>query len=216
MTETEDSPAARLRRKVEAIVEKGVAVREKVHGAFLEAARGALGGWRELQTLSTEALQGAVAAMEKATPKDPDNVLRQVIQGLGDGLATTAMATALAVKEAAGRGNPFAGEDLKQASKDLKESGKHFVACVSQVVGDAKGRVAGMLGDAREHAQRTFESIRPSLEGAVKAAADDPKGLAREAASAGAVASRQAAGSLLSAFGNFLNRAAEQVKGEKK
>jgi len=63
-----------------------------------------------------------------------------------------------------------------------------------------------------DHTERTFASVRPSLEQAAKAAAHDPIGMAGESAVAAAKMTREAAGGLFSAVGKILQSAGDRIR----
>src|SRR5690606_5005877 len=109
-------------------------------------------------------LDAALEAIDRSAPDDPESVLRQVVDGVGDGLERAAQATRLAVEEAAGEGRAFAADDLRHTSEDLRTVARMFVETVDRAVSDASERTRKQVSGVRQHAGRTLDAIRPSLE----------------------------------------------------
>ena len=68
-------------------------------------------------------VHSVLRAAFRAQPAAADGPLREVIAGVGDGLATAALATRLAIEEAGRRGERFAKEDLVQRLAERIEGG---------------------------------------------------------------------------------------------
>jgi len=207
----EAQSAEDVKTEVERIVEEGQEVRRRVGRVVASASDTAAKQATGLAGLVEKAVQGAVEAVDRSAPEDPESTLRQVIEGVGDGLERTAQATKLAVEEAAGEGRSYASEDLNRVSEDLGTLSRMFVETVERgVQGVSKeGRV--QVQNVREHASRTLDAIKPSLEQAADAAVKDPIGLAGESAAAAVNLTREAAGSLFSAMGKLLQGAGDRV-----
>ena len=114
---------AKVKDTVAAIVAEGQNLRAKVSEVVTDAADKASTTRTGLIDLSRSVLDGAVAALDKSVSRDPDSILRQVIDGLGDGLSTTALATRLAMEEAKAEQKRFAEEDLSTTTRDLRAVG---------------------------------------------------------------------------------------------
>jgi hypothetical protein len=202
----------KLREEVENAVKSGEDIGAQVRDAVERAAARADRASVRLTQLSRSAMDAALGAIDRAAPEDPGSVLRQVVDGLGDGLERTAQATRLAVEEAAGEGRAYAKDDLKGASEDLRTLGRMFVQTVEQAVSAAGARTRHSAADAKAHAERTLKSILPSLESAAEAAAKDPVRLAGESASAAGALTREAAGALFGAVGDVLKTAGDRLR----
>ncbi|MBL1218750.1 MAG: hypothetical protein D8M59_14805 [Planctomycetes bacterium] len=201
-----------LKQDVGRIVEDGHQIRDRVREAVEGAAQRVKATPSRLADLSQSAITGAVEAVDRSTPDDPESTLRQVVDGLGDGLQRTAQATRLAVEEAAGEGKAYASEELRSVAEDFRTIGDLFVETVSRGISGAKAQTAARLQSVRDHAEHTFSDIRPTIEDAATAAARDPIGLAGESAATAARISREAAGSLLSSVGRLLSSAGDRLQ----
>lgn len=205
-----------VKRKVEAIVEAGGDVRQRVASLIADAAEQFQAGGESLVGLARSAMDGAIAALHKSVPQDPDSVLAQVVDGIGDGLSVTAQATKLALREAAAGGEHFAKKDLTNLADDLDQLGRMFVETIGDAAKGAKANVASEARALGKHAQHTFDRIKPSIDSALLAARQDPIKLGKEAVQSGVTASRLAAGDLFSAIGKSMQQAADHLRGDRK
>lgn len=209
-----------VRQKINAIAAEGENVTQQVRDV-VESAAQSLGeagkeGQHRLTSLVSAAIDGASSAVADATPDHAESTLRQVIDGLGEGLQRTATATKLAVEESAGAGKAYASEDLSGIADDFKALGQLFVETVEKHSTAAMGQASEQLSNLRSHAERTVEGLRPALDDAAAAAADNPVKLAGETAQAAANLAREATGSLFGAVGKILGDAGDRISPPKK
>lgn len=205
---------AKVKEIVTAIVAKGKNLRAKVSEAVTNAADKAATNRAGLIDLSRSVLDGAVAALNNSASRDPDSILRQVIDGLGDGLSTTALATRLAMEEAKAEQKRFAEEDLSTMTRDLRALGELFVGTISQAAGDFKSMTGTELSALRQHAEQTMKRLLPSINSALAIIQEHPLQFGRESIGAGVQLSRQALGSLFAAIGRQFANAGKQLTGE--
>jgi hypothetical protein len=213
MTETPNPAADPVREQADAIVAQGQDVRSRIARLVTQTAEkfsltrdGLIGTARSI-------LEGATAAVDRAVPPDPDSTLRQVVDGLGDGLSAAAGAVQAAFEEAKAQGKTFASEDLTTLRGNLKTASDLFVDTVSTTAGRFRSLAAGQLTSLRTHAEKARERALPALESALSAAREHPLRLTTESAEAGFTASRQALGALFSAVGRRLQEAGQRLKG---
>jgi len=204
-----------VRQKINAIAAEGENVTQRVR-EVVESAAQSLGdagkeGQHRLTSLVSAAVDGASSAVQGAAPESAESTLRQVIDGLGEGLQRTATATKLAVEESASSGKAYATEDLKGIADDFKAIGELFVETVEKHSKSAMGQAGDQASSLKSHAERTVQGLRPVLDDAAAAAMDNPVGLAGETAQAAASAAKQAAGSLFGAVGKMLTDAGDKL-----
>lgn len=202
----------KFRDEVEEAVKSGDNIRDSVRDAVESAAARTDRATARLTDLTRRTLDAALQAIDRSAPDDPESVLRQVVDGLGDGLERTAQATRLAVEEAAGEGRAFAADDLRSTSEDLRTVARMFVETVDHAISDASERTRNQVSGVRQHASRTVDAIRPSLESAAEAAASNPLSLISESATAATKLTREAAGSLFGVVGDMLKGAGDRLK----
>src|SRR5262245_33925924 len=135
MSEQQSNGPDKVREQVEQIVAQGHQVREHVAKLVTETVERSHVDQEGLVGLARSVLQGAAAALERTVPHSPDSTLRQVVDGLGDGFSSAALACRLAFEEAQAQGRTFAGEDLAKMRTDFKALGDLFVATVSGTAG---------------------------------------------------------------------------------
>lgn len=209
-----------VRQKINAIAAEGENVTQRVREVIESAARsmGEVGaeGQHRLTSLVSATIDGASSAVRGAAPDHAESTLRQVIDGLGEGLQRTATATKLAVEESAGAGKAYATEDLKGVADDFKAIGELFVETVEKHSKSAMGQASEQVNNLKSHAERTLQGLRPAIDDTAAAAADNPIGLAGETAQAAANAARQATGSLFGAVGKILSDAGDKINPPKK
>lgn len=202
-----------LRARIDAIVREGRDVRGEVSRAVADASVTLREGREEMARVSSAVMDAAVtAASESTDAPEGTGTLREVIDGLGDGFSTTAQAAQLAIQEARAKGRQFADDDLRKVAREFGSLGQLIVDTLEQAIKGVGGHLAGQADGLREHASRTLERVRPSLESAAGAATDAPKAFVKEAGEAGASAAQQAAGTLFTELGAFLQKAGERLR----
>jgi hypothetical protein len=200
-----------LRQQAEGIVKRGKDVRQEIS----KLAAGATDRFHRtkdgLTGLARAVLDGAAEGARQAT--QPDSVLREVVAGLADGLATSAQALKLTLEEAQAGGRAYADEDLKKAAADFRDVGKQFNGAVKASLKSLGAELAGQLHNLSEHASRAVDSAKPKFEAAARAAAGHPLQAGKEAVHAGAGAARQAAGVLFTELGSRLEKTGRKWRG---
>src|SRR5688572_29718849 len=109
-----------LQQKAESIVRRGTAVREEIARTVVEGAAGMGAIADGLVDVARNVISGAARGASTSASSDEAHTLRAVIDGLGDGLATTAQAAQLTMQEAGGRATSFAREDLERLAGGLR------------------------------------------------------------------------------------------------
>ncbi|MGE5194277.1 MAG: DUF6781 family protein [Deltaproteobacteria bacterium] len=216
MNTEQKTQAGLVRGQVEAIVAEGNEVRQQVSEVVAEAAERFHLYPEGLIELAQAVMDGAFEAVRKSVPTEPESTLRQVIDGLGDGFSTAALAGKLAIEEAASRGKAFATEDLARMTRNLTALADRFVKTVSATGGAFSSITQQQLDGLRQHVVTTHARIRPSLESAAAAAAQQPLQFARESVGAGAALARQGLGALFTAAGRSIYVAGKQLAGERR
>ena len=193
-----------LQALAEAIVRRGSEVRQNIAAAVAAATQRAHAVADGLAELTRATVAGAERAVEAALPADRESTLRQVIDGIGDGLATAAQAAELTLREAGGNTARYAREDLEHLAHAFRSVSRRFVDSVVAGAQRAGARAAAEAKALRDHAAVTLQRVEPSFAAAIGAAGRDPVGLGRQALAAGAAAARGAAGALFTAVGRKL------------
>lgn len=195
---------ARLRERIEAIVRSGADVPRQVADAVAAAAQHAVTAVGGLAVVVRATVAGGARAAADRASADPDGVLRQVVDGLGQGLATVAQAAELTLREATGETARFVRADLSRLAGAFRDVSRGFVDAVVGAAAQAGGHAGDELRALRDHATATLRRLEAPFAAAVAAATDNPTGLAQEAWKAGSAAARGAAGALCTALGKRL------------
>jgi len=193
-----------LQIRAEAIVRRGRDVRQYTATSVAAATQRAHGVADGFVDISRATIAGAVRAVDAALPADRDGVLREVVEGIGDGLAITALAAELALHEGGGSVARYAREDLDRLAEAFRSVSHRFVDGVVAGAVRVGGRTAGDVKALRDHALVTLQRVEPSFAAAIGAAGRDPLELGRQALGAGVAAAHGAAGALFTAVGRKL------------
>lgn len=169
-----------------------------------------------LISLVRAAVDGAREGLSKSVPADRDDVLRQVMDALGDGLSQTALAGQLALQEAVSASRQYTNDDLLRLRDDLTAVRDMFTDTVGQGLRTTKELTASQATNAMTHAERVAKALGPVFTELFDAIEQHPVILAREGFEAGINAGKTATGSLFQALGRMLQQAGEELRRERK
>lgn len=186
-------------------------IRERIRVLMEDLARGEEKLAAGLGRMAREVYKAAADAVERSVPDNADSVLREVLDGIGDGVQKAAQATQYAVEEAIGRGESFAREDLERIRGDLDSLGQIMTDVVADTAERTHGELSRAFRDAVTHTERMVTSIRPSIDEALQAISRDPLGAASESASAAVGTTRRAAGTFFSVLAGMLEGTADAL-----
>lgn len=214
-TTTKDLNTA-VKAQTEEIVTSGKDIRPRLAEVVTQSACKSQESGDGLVALIRAVIDGAREGLDKSVPKDRDDVLRQVLDALGDGLSQTALAGQLAIQEAVSTSHQYTGEDLARLRDDLTAVRQLFAETVRNGLKTGKALTAGQVATAMTHADRVAERLRPVFTQVLEAARQHPVTLAREGLKAGVAAGEGAAGSLFQSLGRMLQRAGDEMRRENK
>jgi hypothetical protein len=197
--------------QVEKIVASGKDVRGQLTKLISEAACRCQETGEGFVELTRSVIDGAREGIEKSVPKDRDDVVRQVVDALGDGLSQTALAARLAVEEAVSSSRRFAEKDVGRLRDDLTAVRDLFAETVTKCLQTGKALTESQIASARTHASRVAERMGPVCSEVVEVIRKNPATFARESIQAGVSAGQGAAVSLCEALSRSLKRAAEDL-----
>ena len=202
---------ANLNDTIESILADGRDVRNKIATLISQKAEKYQLNKQGLVALTQTTMDEARAVLEKSLPHDPDAALRQVVDGLGDGLSTAVLASRLTFEEARAHQRAYAEEDLTTLSHDLRTLGELFVDTVSKAAGKFKNATAAEVGAFRSHAEKTAKRLLPSIRTTLATIAEHPLQLGKETIETGMNISTQAVGALFTAIGQRINDASQRL-----
>lgn len=214
MSTTTTIPATDVKAQAADIVASGKDVQSRLTKVVAQNATSNEPGG--LIGLTETVIAGAREGFARAVPRDPDNVLRQVVDALGDGLSQMALAAQLACQETTTSARRFANDDLVRWRKDLAAACDTFVDTVTRGLSAGKALTKEQLSNAQTHARRTAEELRPRVQQALEVVEQHPFTIAQESVRAGVSAAQAAAGSLSEALGHMLERAGERLQRERR
>jgi hypothetical protein len=210
-TAPHDQPA----QSAENIAASGDNVRERIRETVTRAMQERKLTIDDLTKLGGRVLDGAIAGVRDLPPMDKESTLRQVVDGLADAFERTANATRYAFQESSQQTRSYTREEVDRTINDLRTLQEQFVETLTGATSRASRIVGEQSESLNRHIRRTAESIQPSVESAVRAAAEHPVKLAGETASATLRAAPRAAGALLSTIGNLLQSAGDSLAGKR-
>lgn len=159
----------------------------------------------EIVQMSNTTVEQASELIKDKHPGQADRKLKEVIDGVGDGIAVILQAAELALKEAEAGGKQFAREDLKRFSQDLQ--------AIGSLIADTFGDFLNRLGDAsttqikqiQTHLQRTLQRLQPTVESVIQRIQRYPLQIGSEAIETGISATKQTVETLFSSLGRFIH-----------
>jgi len=210
-TTTVSDVQAAVKPQVQKIVASGEDIRRQLTKVISEAACRCQETGEGFVELTRSVIDGAREGIEKSVPKDRDDVVRQVVDALGDGLSQTALAARLAVEEAVSSSRRFTETDLCRLRDDLAAIRDLFAETITKCLQTGKALTESQIASARTHASRVAERMGPVCNEVVEVIRKNPATFARESIQAGVSAGQGAAVSLCEARSRSLKRAAEEL-----
>lgn len=212
---TPHDPDHQPAESAENIAASGENVRERIREKLMRTMRERRLTLDDLTKVGGDILDDAIAGVRDLPPKDKESTLRQVVDGLADAFERTANATRYAFKESSGQARAYTREEVDRTIGDLRNVQEQFVDTLTGVTNRASRQIGEQTEALNRHIRRTAESIQPSIESAVRTAAEHPIKFAGEAAAAGVRAAPKAAGILLSTIGGLLQSAGDTLAGRR-
>src|SRR5262245_23852409 len=197
------------------IAKSGDDVRTRVRALTLQALDDGL-DLKQVSEIAGDVVRGAVEGLKDSLPESRTSVLRQVVEGLGEGFDAAARSAAGAVKEMQSRGKTFKDKELSKAAASLKGLEEQFLTTVTTVGGKLGGQIKGELSTLADEMRRAGKQIRPHVEDALRATDGRVMELVGEAATTGAAAARKALGAALAGASGVLQGVSERVTPKKK
>jgi hypothetical protein len=206
------NPLEAVKAQAEKIVASGREIRPRLRQVVAQAAEMSQQSGQGLAHLAEAVMEGAREGFEQSVPADRHDVLRQVVDALGDGFTQTALAARLAVEEAASTGRQFATEDLVRLRDDMKAINDLFAESVWRTLKRCGSLTATELSSLAAHVGRVGERMSPVIGSLLDAIRRDPILLGKESFQGGVRAGRHAVGALFDALGGMLERAGQRLR----
>jgi hypothetical protein len=204
-----------VKARAEKIVADGTDVRHRLAELVSQNAWQSQQNGVGLLALFRAVMDGASEGLARAVPQNREDVLRQVVEAVGDGLSQTALAGQLAVQEAASSSRHFAQEDLARLRDDLKAVRELFTETVARGLESSKALTMEQITKAQEHASRVVERLGPVFTRTCDAIRKQPVEFARESLQAGVSMGQHATGALFQSLAHLLQRAGDELRGAK-
>ena len=189
----------------------GTAVRDRVRELSVGAFRDRKLSMSDVPKLVHEVLHGAAQAVDESIPKSNRNVLREVFDGLSEGVHAIASAGSTSASELRGRAPAATGKNASHAAARIRAANDEFLGAVKSFAGQTSKQVREELDTLVARAERTRPKVADSAKKAAKAADGRLIELSAEAADAGVRVVRRAAGALAMGAGGFLEGLAEAI-----
>jgi len=209
----ESSASGPVESTAERIAAEASDVRERIRALVVDAVSGNAGALTDLRRTADSVLAGVARGVKSAGEGKREGVLNEAISGVADGVARSVNATRLALREAEGRGQRFAEEDLKRTVDDLRTIEELFSDTLTRFAARATEEAKAQTDDVRSHAERTAQDAKSDIASAIEAATQHPAKLASEAASTAAntaaSVAKQGVGSLFQIASGLLDAASD-------
>lgn len=197
------------------VTSDGKAVRDRVRELTVAAFRDRELSMKDVPKLVGEVLEGAVQGLDASIPKTHNSVLREVFDGLGEGVHTIANAGSAVAAEVASRGHTIATKTASTA-KHIHAARSEFLGAVKSFARKASKQVGEELHSLAARAEGTGPKLADSARKIKDATSGRMKELSSETAKAGVSAARRAAGALAMGAGGFFEGIADAVSPKSK
>jgi hypothetical protein len=215
-TETTNQVGAAVKPEAQKIVAESKCVRGRLAKVVSEAAVRSHEAGEGFAELVRSIVDGAREGLEKATLKDREDGLQQVVDALGDGLSQTALATRLVVEEAVSSSRAYAERDLIRLRDDLTAVQGLFAETVAQALQAGKTLSNEQVAAAKAHAGRVANQMKPVVTDVVEAIQKNPAAVARESMQVGVGAAERAGESLCKSLSRLIGRAGDELEQARK
>jgi len=190
---------------------EGTAVRDRVRELSIAAFRDRDLSLNDVSKLVQEVLEGATESVEKSIPSSQRNVLREVFDGLSEGVHAIATAGSAVVKVAREQGRTVTGKNVSVAMKRVRTANADFLGAVKNFAGKASKMVRKELDALVAQAEKAGPQVARSVKKAAQAADGRLIELADETTRASVRVARRAVGGLAMGAGGLFEGLAEAV-----
>lgn len=199
------------RAKAKAVASGGTAVRDRVRELSVRAFKERNLSLNDVPKVVHDVLNGAVEGIDKSIPASGRSVLREVFDGLSEGVRTVAAAGSEAFQTVTGRAKAVMNKNVPDAAERVRAANGEFLDAVRTFAGKTTKQVREDLDAMVDNAQKTGPKVAKSVRGAAKAAEGRMLELSGETARASFGAARRAVGAFAMGAGGFLEGLAEAV-----
>lgn len=189
------------------VVEAGTAVRDRVRDLSVHALRDRSLSGREVSKLVHDILDGTLEGVE---PKSSGSVLRQVFDGMREGVNALASAAGETMDELRERGRNVVGKD---STRRVQEANRDFLDAVADFADRAGREVRQELNVLVDRARDTAPRVTGAARDAVDAASGRWTELAGETMRAGGRLARRGASTLAMGASGMLEGLGEALGG---
>lgn len=167
---------------------------------------------RDVNSLVHEVLEGAAETVDESIPKSSRNILREVFDGLSEGVHAVASAASNTASEAAGRARKAATKDAPSAAHRIREANEEFLDAVTSFASKTTKQVRDELNTMVARAEKAGPKMTDAARNAYKAADGRWSELSAETARAGAKVAGRTVGAMAATAGGFFDGIAEATK----
>ena len=179
-----------LKSKVAAEAEKitaaGQQVRERISKVTADAMVQSHLVGAELLGIVQAVRDGAARGVHSSMRDESESHLREVIDGIVDGVSLATNAVNLSVEESIASGKRFASEDLKRAEEGLRQVQGSLAETLGDLGDGLKGNLADQAKNLNDHASSAVRQAGPVFVSTLETLARHAPSVASEATRAGA------------------------------
>ncbi len=189
----------------------GKMVRDRVRELSVAAFRDRNLTLNDVSQVVQDVLSGAVESVDQSIPSSSRNVLREVFDGLSEGVHAVAKAGSTVVAETRKRGKTLPTKEVTVAVKRMKSADADFLSAVANFASKASKEVRKELESLVAGAKQAGPQVAGSVRKSAQAANGRLLELTQESARAGVRVARRAAGGLAMGAGGLLEGLAEAI-----
>jgi hypothetical protein len=199
------------RARAKQVARGGTSVRKRVRALSVETFRGRDLSLHGLSQMVHDVLTGAVEAVDAGIPKAKGNVLREVFDGLSEGVHALASAGSGAVSDARAHGRNIKDKAAPQAARRIRAANDEFLGAVKSFAGRTTDEVRGELYDLVARAERTGPKVTGAARKSTRAAGGRVDEMPGELARTGVRMAREGAQELAKEAGGLLDGVSEAL-----
>ncbi len=190
---------------------EGTAIRDRVRELSVAAFRDRNLSLKDVSKLVQDVLEGATESVEKSIPSSQRSVLREVYDGLSEGVQAIAAAGSAVANEVREQNRGVIGKNASLVMKRVRTANADFLGAVKNFAGKASKMVRKELDTLVAQTEKAGPKVANSVKNAARAADGRLIELAGETTRASVRVARRAVGGMAMGAGGLFEGLAEAV-----
>jgi len=206
------SSSSSTKDRAKAIIDEGTDIQNRMYNLASDAIARGQDQIAAIREATSDVLSGVQSSLEKQMPSDPNNVLRQVFDGLSDAVSAAARAGEGAVNDTKARAKSVAKGEGKKFLDDLQRVEHEFFNTVSSASRSLARESHEYLDQLISRAKTAGDRIKPAAGAAISTSAKNAPELAGETLRTGARVARTLIGDAAKGLSGLFAGVSDAVK----